>query len=90
MWNVNEALDFYIGQPLNGFFVVASIFNICAPGRLFAGMGAFDSFGRSLNAQFEKRSPWPCLQFKAWHGPSPFCAVGLQQSEMGGIFNLNP
>jgi hypothetical protein len=59
MWNVNEALDFYIGQPLNGLFVVASIFNISAPGRLFAGMGAFDSFGRSLNAHFEKRVPCP-------------------------------
>jgi hypothetical protein len=32
--------------------------SICAPGRLFAGMGAFCSFGRSLNAHFEKRSPW--------------------------------
>jgi hypothetical protein len=28
------------------------------PDLLFAGMGAFDSYGRSLNAQFEKRSPW--------------------------------
>ena len=32
---------------------------IYAPERMFAGMGAFDSFGRSLNAIFEKRPPWP-------------------------------
>jgi hypothetical protein len=26
---------------------------------MFAGMGAFDSHGRGLNAIFEKRPPWP-------------------------------
>jgi hypothetical protein len=31
-------------------------------GRLFAGMGAFDFFGRSLDAIFEKRSPWQTLR----------------------------
>jgi len=30
-------------------------------------MGAFDSFGRSLDKIFEKRSPWPALVFKARH-----------------------
>ena len=61
VWNTNEALDFTIGQPLKGLFVVAIVVNI-STGRLFAGMGAFDSFGRSLNAIFEKRSPWHTLR----------------------------
>ncbi len=32
--------------------------SISGPGCLFAGMGAFDSYGRSLNAIFENRAPW--------------------------------
>jgi hypothetical protein len=36
--------------------------SISYTGRLFAGMGAFDFFGRSLDAIFEKRSPWQTLR----------------------------
>jgi hypothetical protein len=28
LWNFNEALDFTIGQPLKGLFLVALVFNI--------------------------------------------------------------
>jgi hypothetical protein len=30
-------------------------------------MGAFDSFGRSLNAIFEKRPPWPARRVSCWN-----------------------
>jgi hypothetical protein len=40
--------------------------SISALGRLFAGMGAFDSFGRSLNAIFEKRPPCPIRLVSSW------------------------
>ncbi len=33
------------------------------PGRIFAGMGAFDSFSRIRDASFEKRSPCPNTKY---------------------------
>jgi hypothetical protein len=43
-------------------WLYASIF---APVRMFVGIGAFDSFGRSLNAIFENRPPWPSTMYVA-------------------------
>jgi hypothetical protein len=63
-------------EPLKGFFLVASVVNIC-PGPSICGNGGVRLFNRSLNAIFEKRSPWTALTVGLCWWAMPFKRLGM-------------